>query len=586
MQQVQATIELETGKKIVHYTRLRIEQSLFTHHSFELEVAFEELEDPDELFFHQSYQEVCGKSITFSFEPVLEKGSFAFAFKGIVTEIALKNTSDLVNVFVLKGYSPTILLEDYATRKTFIDQNIGQIANVVLGKYPRNMLRWKVETKHNATLPYVVQYNETNFAFLSRLAAEYGEWLYYNGKELVMGEPDAGQSVDFEVNGVQTCNMSIALRPLQFKLGAYDYAQDEHYQSESGSQSVDGLGKFSSFAMDESDKLFGQASERIVSKPMQSQQEIDEAAKTQKAVAANFLVDFRGSGESPDFRVGSVLNVSGVRPKKDGQTKESFGKYRVIEIVHEVDGNGNYQNHFKAIPESAAYPPANPQVVHPVAHSDLGIVVDNEDPESLGRVKVEFLWLSDSKESAWMRVGYPYTGDGRGMLFVPEVGAQVVVAYQDRSPEMPYIATSLYAKHDSEKYTPSDNSLKQILFKGGNMVSFVDEPNGGKQQITIANIDKEDTASLIISFADNGKIELKTQGDIQIEAQQNLSLKAQNISLEAQASLKLKATEIKAEAETNAEIKANAQLKLASSATTDISGGAMVKVEGAIIKLN
>ncbi len=609
MQQVKATIELETGKKITQYSRLRIDQSLFIHHSFELEVPFDELENPDELFFHQAHQDVCGKSISFAFEPVLEKGSFDFAFKGIVTEVALKNTSAMVNVFVLKGYSPTILMEDYQTRKTFIDQNISQITETVLGNYPRNMLRRQLDPKHSAKLPYVVQYDETNFAFLSRLAAEYGEWLYYNGKELLLGDHASAEAVDFEVNGIQTCHMSIALRPSQFKLAAYNYAQNEQYVSASADQSIDGLGKFSSFALDESEKLFGQASERILAKPFQSQREVDEVAKTRKAVGANFLVDFRGSGESPDFMVGSVLDVSGVRPKKDGQTKDSFGKYRVTEIVHEVDGSGNYCNHFKAIPESAAYPPANPEVVHPVAHSDLARVTDNDDPEKLGRVKVEFLWPSEGKESVWIRVGHPYTGEGKGMIFTPEVEAQVMIAYQDKCPEMPYVATSLYHKQSGEDYTTQDNMLKQILFRGGNMVSFLDDPNGNKQQITISNFDKQDKASLVISFADNGQIELQTQGNILLTADQDISLKAKNISLEAQekmnleamefklkanktieqeavTSLKLKGMEIKAEADTNAEIKANAQLKLSASAATEISGGAMVKVEAAIIKLN
>lgn len=609
MRQIKATIELENGKKITQHTGLHIEQSLFAHHSFELEVPFEELENPDELFFHQAHQDVCGKGISFSFEPVLEKGSFSFAFKGIVTEIALKNTSDMINVFVLKGYSPTILLEDCQTRKTFIDQSIGQIAEAVLSKYPRNLIRRRMDPKHTAKLPYVVQYNETNFAFLSRLAAEYGEWLYYNGKEWVMGEPAASKAIDFEVNGIQTCNMSIALRPVQFKLAAYDYAQHEQYLSASASQSVDGLGKFSGFALDESEKLFAQAHEQTLAKPFQNQQELDEAAKTQKAVGANFLVDFRGSGESPDFMVGSVLDVSGVRPKKDGQSKDSFGKYRVIEIVHEVDGNGNYCNHFKAIPEAAAYPPANPEVVHPAAHSDLAKVIDNDDPDKLGRVKVEFLWPSDSKESVWMRVGHPYTGEGKGMLFVPEPGAQVVVAYQDKCPEMPYVATSLYHKQEGQAYSPANNYLKRIMFKGGNMLSFHDDPDKELQQIMITNADKVDKACLTISFTDNGQIELKTQGDILLKADKNISLKAENISMHAQgnvnieamnfklkankdieqeatASMNLMALEIKAVADTNVEISANAQLKLASAATTDISGGAMVKVGAAIIKLN
>jgi len=609
MQQVKATIELESGKKITQYTRLRIEQSLFTHHSFELEVPFEELEGADELFFHQAHANVCGKSITFAFEPVLEKGSFDFAFKGIITEIALKNTSDLVNVFLIRGYSPTILLEDCLTRKTFVNQSIGQIAEAVLEKYPRNMLKRRIDPRHTAKLPYVVQYNESNFAFLNRLAAEHGEWLYYNGRELILSEPASSKTIDFEVNGIQTANMSIALRPSQFKLSTYNYVRHEQYTGVSEDQLVNGLSKFSSFALDESVRLFGHASEQILAGPFQNQQEIDETTRTRKSVEANYLVDFRGSGEVPDFIVGSVLEVSGVRPKKDGQTNESFGNYRVTEIVHQVDGNSNYCNHFKAIPESAAYPPANHTVVHPVAHSDLARVVDNDDPEKLGRVKVEFLWPSSSRESAWMRVGHPYTADGKGMLFVPEVDAQVMVAYQDKCPEMPFVLTSLYHKKEGTSYTNDRNATKIISIKGGNSIVSVDDPDKGQQHIFIANTGDLEKALLKISFTDDGMITLKTKGKIKLEAGKDISLKGNNISIsadgkvsisandielkarneiteEATASLKMKAMEIKAEADANAEIKANAQLKLSSSAATDISGGAMVKVAAALIKLN
>lgn len=609
MQQVKATIELETGKKITHYTRLRIEQSLFTHHSFELEVPFEELEDSREMFFHQAHQDVCGKAIAFSFEPVLEKGSFAFAFKGIVTEIALKNTSDLVNVFLLKGYSPTILLEDCQTQRTFHDQNFGQIAESILGKYPRNLIKRRIATQHNEKLSYAVQYKETNYAFLSRLAAEQGEWMYYNGKELLIGDHSSSDTIAFEVNGVQTCHMSISLRPSNFSMAVYDYLHDEQYLSKSADQSVDGLGKFSSFALDESTRLFEQGSEQTLYHPFDNQHAVDQTVKIRKAVEANYLVDFRGSGEYPDFSVGVVLDVSSVRPQKDGQATESFGKYRVTEIIHEVDGNGNYVNEFKAIPESAEYPPSNHTIVHPVAHSDLAQVIDNDDPERLGRVKVRFLWASAEQETAWVRVGHPYTGQGKGMIFIPEIDAQVVIGYQGNSPNMPYVITSLYPQKSGEEYTTKDNTIKQILFKGGNMLYFEDDPNANTQRITISNLDKQDKAALIISFEDDGKIQLQTQGDIVLEAAKDISLKAKNISMkadekinleamnfklnakqnieqEATAALKLKGMEIKAQADTTAEVSANAQLKLSSSATTDISGGALVKVEAALIKLN
>jgi type VI secretion system secreted protein VgrG len=609
MQQVQVTIELETGKKLTQFTRLRIGQYLFGHHSFELEVPFETLEDPQEYFFHQAHQEVCGKGITFSFGPALEEGSFDFSFKGIVTEIVLVNSSDLVNVFLVKGYSPSIQLEDCQTCRTFTNQNLQQIAEAVLENYPRNTLKRRIAPRQGAFLPYVVQYKESNFSFLNRLAAEYGEWFYYNGRELLMGDPPAAKAIPFRVDGMQTCQVSITLRPSQFKMAAYDYLGHEHYASASQGQPVAGLGQFSSFALEESNKLFGQESANVLAKSFATHQKLMEAIRTRKAKAANDLVDFRGSGERPEFTVGDVLEVSGLRPRKGGYTEESFGNYRITEIQHQVDDSGNYSNQFRAIPAAATFPPVKELVVPPLAYSDLARIIDNRDPEKLGRVRVAFFWSSEQKESDWMRVGHPYTADGQGMLFVPEMDAQVLVAYLDNCPEMPFVLTSLYHKNEGSSYTHDRNATKAIHLKGGNSIVSVDDPDKSLQHIYIANTNDLDKAILKVSFADNGLITLKTKGEIVLEAGQGISLKGRDISLnadgkvsisandielkaqngithEATTTLKLKGLEIKAEADANAEIKANAQLKLSGNATTDISGGALVKVEGAIIKLN
>ncbi|MER3498853.1 MAG: hypothetical protein C4308_09590, partial [Chitinophagaceae bacterium] len=84
-QLIVAKIELENGKQITHYTSLNIRQDLFQHHEFELVVPFELLESKDDHFFNQSHKEVCGKSISFSFESEYNsERSFSFSFKGIV----------------------------------------------------------------------------------------------------------------------------------------------------------------------------------------------------------------------------------------------------------------------------------------------------------------------------------------------------------------------------------------------------------------------------------------------------------------------------------------------------------------------
>jgi len=72
-------------------------------------------------------------------------------------------------------------------RRTFVKKSVQQIFDTVLNDYPGNVIKKKLNPRNKSTIPYVVQYDETNFEFISRLAAEYGEWLYYDGQEIILG---------------------------------------------------------------------------------------------------------------------------------------------------------------------------------------------------------------------------------------------------------------------------------------------------------------------------------------------------------------------------------------------------------------
>ncbi|MBS1948747.1 MAG: hypothetical protein JST47_13370 [Bacteroidetes bacterium] len=600
-QQVKANIELDNGKKLTHYQGLEIKQDLFGHHSFQISVPIEMLEDKDETFFNKSHKNVCGKQVTVSFEPVLKKGSFDFQFKGIITEISLSNLSDLSNVFVLKGYSPTILLEDCSLRRTFLDKNVQQIFDSVLNVYPGNIIKKKLSPRHKSNIKYCVQYDETNFDFLNRMAAEYGEWFFYNGKEIVLGESNAGKEIDFMIDGIQSFDMAISLMPAKFKMNGYDYTKDQFYKGQSSSQQVEGLSQFGKFALDESENLFGQEALFIANKPVYNQNELDELIKFKRSTIASNMIVFNGRGETPEVSVGSVVNVSGTRPEKGGRSqKESFGKYRIIELVHTVDGSGNYSNAFKAVPETAKFPPVNPHVKHPVGQPELAKVTDNNDPDKMSRVKVQFNWPGDDKESDWIRVGSFYAGgdDRKGMQFIPEKEAQVVVAYELNKPEHPFIITSLYPKKDGMRSLQGNNDEKLIYTKAGNMIELIDKKNENKIRIT--NVNKDDT-SLILEFKDNGQITIQTKGKVNISAddtmefsaKQKISMKSQSIeikadndlSVEGQQNASLKGSQVSIEGQASAELKASGSAKV-SSANTEVSGDAMTTVKGAIVKIN
>jgi type VI secretion system secreted protein VgrG len=592
-QQVRTKLELESGKKIARFKDLVLIQDLFRHHRFELTVPFNELENKDEIFFRNSHKDVCGKTISIAFESGAKKTQFDFRFKGIITEIKLSNLSDFSSVFIIKGYGSTMLLEDCSLRRTFIKKTVQQVFDTVLNDYPGNVIKKKLNPKNKNLIPYLVQYDETNFEFISRLAAEYGEWLYYNGQEIVLGSAGNSKEVDFIIDGNQSFDMSISLLPAKFNMTAYDYTKDQSYNSKSSGQTVDGLGQFSKFALDESENLFSQEALMVANKPVHHQNELDDLLKFRRSGIASNLVVFHGRGENPNLTVGSVIHVSATRPEKGGRgNQESVGKYRVTEITHTVDNNGNYSNIFKALPETAKFPPVNPWTRHPTGQPELAMVTDNNDPDKLSRVKVAFKWPGSDHDSDWIRVGSFYTGgeDRKGMQFIPEKEAQVMVGYELDKPELPFIITSLYPKKDGMRSRKGNNDEKLFYTKAGNLIELIDKQ--GENKIQITNVNHADT-SLAIEFQDNGAITLKTNGKIRIEAGENISVsakqkltfEAQEIELKSENKTTIKAASMSIEAETTAEIKANAGVKI-SSANTEVSGDALTTIKGGLVKIN
>ena len=591
----QVTVNVSVGgTQIKHFTHLRIDQSMFTHHTFEIVVPIEDLEGKGAFFFQSAHQRLCGKDITISFKPFFKNVPHDFEFKGIVTELVLHNDSEMVNSYIIKGHSPTILLEDGVQRRAFVRQTLGQIFGAVLFDYPQNLLLRSVSPKNMDTLDYKAQYDESNFDFMSRLAAEYGEWFYYNGTQLIIGKPDT-KTQPFVVDGVQHFDMSIGLKPNRFSMTHYNYVKHESYGS--GSQPV-GLGQFGSFAYSQSQSLFGRASQSFPLKDIQVQAQLDTAVEALNATNAADLVRFQGSGENPNLSVGVMVNVTGQKLNILKQFEQvSVGKYRITHITHTVDNIGNYENFFEAIPDASDFPPRNPHARMPVALPEIATIITNEDPLQLGRVRVQFHWPNQLQgKSSWIRVAFPYTGSDRGMLFIPEKDDQVLISYEANHVDFPVVVGSLYHKTPSTNYWFDQNLQKIIRTKGGNKLVFKDKP--GEQEIFITNSNKKGT-NLHISFKGDGTITLHTEGliqlqakDIKMTAKENIEMNAKNMKITVQKDINVTSTNT--DVSSTSEIKQSArtisvkaiQQTTVQAAQVEVSGNGLVDIKAPMVKIN
>ncbi len=73
-------------------------------------------------------------------------------------------------------------------------------------------------------------------------------------------------------------------------------------------------------------------------------------------------------------------------------------------------------------------------------------VVDNDDPEGLARVKVEFPWREDI--SNWARIATPLAGTGMGAHLIPNVGTEVLVSFEAGDIHHPYVLGGLWNEED------------------------------------------------------------------------------------------------------------------------------------------
>lgn len=90
-----------------------------------------------------------------------------------------------------------------------------------------------------------------------------------------------------------------------------------------------------------------------------------------------------------------------------------------------------------------------------------------------GRVIVEYRSIDDKLESAWAPIASPMSGKGRGALFMPEKGDEVLVAFQDGKMDSPYVVGFLWNGEHLSPETEADNRV--IVTPGGNQLRFEDK---------------------------------------------------------------------------------------------------------------
>lgn len=188
-----------------------------------------------------------------------------------------------------------------------------------------------------------------------------------------------------------------------------------------------------------------------------------------------------------------------------------------------------------------------------------GIITNNQDPEGLGRVKIRYPWLSDDNETDWVRIATLMAGAERGSFFLPEVGDEVLVAFEHGDINHPYVIGALWNGVDKPPETNRDgqNNIRKIKSRSGHEFIFNDDNTAMQEKIEIHT--NSGHKIVLDDSAGQEKIEIvdKTGSNkINIDSVQN------SITIESALQLKFKATIVEIEATTSLTLKSNAVLTI------------------------
>jgi len=338
---------------------------------------------------------------------------------------------------------------------------------------------------------YCVQYRETDFAFASRLMEEEGIFYYFKfshgGHKMVVADKTAAHAdtphmaeitYDEVGGGTDTNERIIYWEKVQSlrsgKVTLWDHCFElphKHLETEETITETIQVGTVTHKLNVANDKL------EIYDYPGAYAQRFDgiapgggeQSGEIQKIFEDNARTSaIRMEQEAlPGLVIEARTNFGGITAGHKFKLARHFaddGDYVVTEAdlnfsqgSDYVSGVDDSEEHFeevsfRCIPAALPYRPLQ-LTPKPVVHGTQTAVVAGPSGEEVftdkyGRIKVQFHWDRDGKydgsSSCWVRVATLWAGKNYGTVFLPRIGMEVVVAFEEGDPDRPIVVGCVY----------------------------------------------------------------------------------------------------------------------------------------------
>jgi len=511
---VNATVTI--AKEEVNPVSLILTQEYGEHHHFEITLDYDMYGDG---FMSNPLKhiELIGRLVFIRFKH-LKDSSHSYIFKGVATNVRQTAKEGKNGYLIISGSGPTIMLEKGKRMDIYSDKTLYKITKQIAERAYSDYLSFASEPVYENKVDFLMQYNESDWEFLKRLAYLYRENFFYDGYELKLGTfPDSktvNLTYDREIIDLEFCSKML---PANFERYQYIPETDSYVEREvpkkieNSNDYLDKVEELSYTALNISEH-----SKTYMDTPLFRTSEISEILKREKSRNAAKTISIKGKSKTFQTAIGQIINIA--MPEALSKTN-NIGTYRVVKCIHRIDEKNRYTCEFEAIPSSLDTVPASkPKSLS--ADSIMGTIKSNEDPLNQGRVQVSFDFASTGSY-AWLRVLTPNAGSSdvisqnRGMVFIPEVGDQVMIGFEYGDPNRPYVMGSLFHGKNA-KGGGQNNAEKSIITRSGIKIVFND-----------------DSGSLHIQDPSGNTWDMDGNGNIDVSAPKKIRFTAQDIEFNA-----------------------------------------------------
>lgn len=398
----------------------------------------------------------------------------------------LLNLSENCRIFQEMSY-PNII------KQVFNDLGFSDFEDKLVGNY--------------SAIDYVVQFNETDFNFVSRLMEQEGIFYYFshiNGKHtLVLLDDNATApslgSVDyfppdethnqFNTEVITRWENYKKVRSSGIRLTDFDFEVPsknlEAVSSNPTTPSMSALERFN-YPGKYKERNNGNDYTRLLMERenVAFETKIAESnLRTLNAGAKFTLAEHYRDDQNKEYLITKIKMII----KSDEYTTQQ-----------QTDDSVMFQATFSAVPAASAYR-SQVQAVKPKMQGPQTAIVVGKSGEEIwtdkyGRVKVLFHWdrygKADETSSCWIRVSQNWAGKNWGHYQIPRIGQEVLVDFLEGDPDKPIIIGSVYNGNTMPPYTLPANAtrsgIKTRSSKGGDGFNEIRlEDKKGEEQIFI-----------------------------------------------------------------------------------------------------